>query len=220
MSRKTWSFGAIGLGAIASLVFAGAYSAEVVAQNSAEPVMAGADSADSADDAIELVPEQPAFVSQAVVQPLPERAAPAGAMSAASLRELVAQVDSDRPLSEEVQCLASAIYFESRGEPLAGQLAVAKVIINRADDPRFPANYCSVVHQPGQFSFVKKGRMPHIRTRSAAWRQAKAVARIAHQGLWESEAGEAVFFHATYVRPSWSQRKQRLAQIKTHIFYR
>ncbi|MEM6266512.1 MAG: cell wall hydrolase, partial [Pseudomonadota bacterium] len=124
------------------------------------------------------------------------------------------------PLSEQMRCLAGAVYFESRGEPLAGQLAVANVVINRADDRRFPASYCGVVYQRAQFSFVKRGRMPRIRTQSAAWRRAKAIAHIAHDGLWESEAADAVYFHATYVRPKWSRRKTRLTEIDTHIFYR
>jgi spore germination cell wall hydrolase CwlJ-like protein len=59
-----------------------------------------------------------------------------------------------------------------------------------------------------------------VRSGTAAWARAVAIAQIAHQGLWESEAGEAVFFHARHVRPQWSQRKTRLAQIDTHIFYR
>ena len=59
-----------------------------------------------------------------------------------------------------------------------------------------------------------------INTASAAWDRAKAVAQIAHDGLWESEASDAVYFHATYVRPRWSRSKTRLAQIDTHVFYR
>jgi spore germination cell wall hydrolase CwlJ-like protein len=97
---------------------------------------------------------------------------------------------------------------------------VAQVVINRAEDRRFPTSYCGVVYQRAQFSFVKNGRMPKIRTHTAAWQRAKAIARIAHDGMWDSPAGDAVFFHANYVRPKWSYRKQRLAQIDTHIFYR
>lgn len=222
MSRRTLSFGAIAAFAIANGVFSSAHSAELTSQIAGAPGMAAAAAVDTADEAIELVPDAPVFISEEIVQPLPapsvqDTQAPT---AAASLGELTTRVDTDRPLSDEMRCLAGAVYFESRGEPLAGQLAVAQVIINRADDGRFPASYCGVVHQPGQFSFVKRGRMPQVRTSSPAWRQAKAVARIAHEGLWQSEAGEAVFFHATYVRPGWSQRKTRLAQIKTHIFYR
>jgi hypothetical protein len=109
---------------------------------------------------------------------------------------------------------------EARGEPLAGPLAVAQVIVNPTEDGRFPRSYCGVVRQKGQFSFMRGQEMPQIRDRSAAWERAVAIAQIAHHGLWESEAGEAVFFHAKYVRPGWSRTKTRLAQIDTHIFYR
>lgn len=222
MSRRNWSFGVIAAFAIANVVFSSAHSAEVVAQDGMEPGIAALPGAAEADDMIERVPDQPAFISQEIVQPLP--AAPdadnPATLSAASLGELVQRIDTRRALSEEMQCLAGAVYFEARGEALSGQLAVAQVIINRTEDPRFPASYCGVVQQAGQFSFVKNGRIPHIRTHSAAWAKARAIAQIAHEGLWQSEAEDAVFFHARYVRPQWSQRKQRLAQIDTHIFYR
>ena len=154
-----------------------------------------------------------------MVQPLPEEEE-APATEASSLRELVGMIDTESPLTEQMHCLAGAVYFESRGEPLYGQLAVAETIINRSEDNRWPASYCGVVMQRSQFSFVKNGRMPRINTSSAAWTRAKAIARIAHNGLWESAASDAVYFHADYVRPRWSRSKTRVAQIDTHIFYR
>ena len=78
-----------------------------------------------------------------------------------SLRELVHRSPPRAKLSEELHCLAGAVYFGSRGEPLDGQLAVAQVIVNRAEDRRFPSSYCGVVFQRSQFSFVKGGSMPH-----------------------------------------------------------
>jgi hypothetical protein len=218
MSRKTFSFGAIVAFAIANVVFSSANSAEAEVPEAQVAPPIAAPGTEAEDDGIEIVPD-PIFVSNEVVQPLPEPAEDP-VISAASLGDLVQQIGTTRALSEEMKCLAGAVYFESRGEPLAGQLAVAQVIINRAEDARFPASYCGVVHQAGQFSFIKKGRMPHIREHTAAWNRARAIAEIAHQGLWQSEANDAVFFHARYVRPGWSQRKQRLAQISTHIFYR
>ena len=177
----------------------------------------------------EIVPATaPVFVEKEVAQEIPAETAetePALPSSdetprASSLRELVAMTPTDGALSEELQCLAGAVYFESRGEPLDGQLAVAQVIINRAEDRRFPSSYCSVVYQRAQFSFVKHGRMPRIKTGSRAWQRAHAIARIAHRGLWDSEASDALYFHANYVRPSWSRRKVALATIDTHVFYR
>ena len=137
-----------------------------------------------------------------------------------SLRELVGDMPVDSDLAPDVRCLAQAVYFESRGEPLDGQLAVAKVIMNRAASGHYPAGYCAVVAQPAQFSFVHHGHIPAADERSDAWRRAKAVAQIAQQNLWRSKAPDALYFHATYVRPSWARQKVQLAQIETHIFYR
>ncbi|WP_261320651.1 cell wall hydrolase [Qipengyuania aquimaris] len=166
----------------------------------------------------------PVFVSEEVVQELPEEASPEyiGDVPAAAnnLRDLVAAMSAPEELTDEMRCLAGAVYFESRGEPLAGQLAVAQVVINRSESRRFPSSYCGVVYQRAQFSFVRGGTMPRIKTGSAAWARAKKIARIAHQGLWESEAEDSLYFHATYVNPRWASKKTRRAAIKTHIFYR
>jgi spore germination cell wall hydrolase CwlJ-like protein len=77
-----------------------------------------------------------------------------------------------------------------------------------------------VVTQPGQFSFVRRGRIPSPDENSLAWARAKAVAQIAHQELWDSPAGDALFFHARYVRPGWARRKAAVATIDSHVFYR
>ena len=227
MGRKTFSFGAIAVAAVASMSFPGAENAVAFAQdvaaNATGTAAAQTEPAQPTAQTVEIVPEQPVFVSEEVVQPLEEAAdSESGEFKpqASSLRELVGMVDSDGQLTEQMRCLAGAVYFESRGEPLDGQLAVAEVVINRTQDRRWPASYCGVVYQRAQFSFVRGGRMPNINTSSAAWQRAKAVARIAHEGMWESDASDAVYFHANYVNPGWSRRKTRLAQIRTHIFYR
>ncbi len=215
MSRKTATIAAIAAVAFATTLFPSGQTAAALAQAANDPrdVTAEADTA-------ELVPETPEYIAQEVVQPLPAQTPEPTLTQAGSLSELVGMMDPQTAISAELHCLAGAVYFEARGEPLAGQLAVAQVIINRTEDGRFPRTYCSVVAQPGQFSFMRGSAMPAVRTGSAAWTRAVAVAQIAHQGLWQSEAGEAVFFHARYVQPQWSQRKTRLAQIDTHIFYR
>jgi len=160
--------------------------------------------------------DAPRFYAEEVVQTLPE-AKPSGP---ASLAELVDTMPADAPLSRDLECLAEAIYFEARGEPLAGQLAVGAVIVNRTTSGRYPSDYCSVVTQPGQFSFVRRGRIPSPDETSPAWTRARAIAQIAHQDLWRSAAGEALFFHARYVRPGWARNKVQLATIDSHIFYR
>lgn len=216
MSRKTATIAAIAGLAFATTMFPGGHSAAALAQAASEQLTAPAPV-----EAPELVPQTIEYVAEAVVQNLPAPApAPATPTEAGSLHELVGMIDTAAPMSEQMRCLAGAVYFEARGEPLAGQLAVAQVIINRTEDGRFPRSYCGVVAQPGQFSFMRGKRMPAVREGSAAWERAVAVAHIADKGLWESEAGRAVFFHARYVKPGWTRNKTRLAQIDTHIFYR
>jgi spore germination cell wall hydrolase CwlJ-like protein len=160
--------------------------------------------------------DAPRFYAEEVVQPLPE----SNPSDAASLAELVAAMPAEAALSRDLQCLAQAIYFEARSERLDGQLAVGEVIVNRTTSGRYPSDYCSVVTQPGQFSFVRGGRIPSPDENSLAWGRAKAIAQIAHRDLWQSPAGEALFFHARYVRPGWSRNKVQLATIDSHIFYR
>ena len=182
------------------------------------------------DETVPVPAPAPVFVSEEVAQPLPEptpedlaaEAEPveAPAPSAGSLRDMIAKVDAPAALSRELECLAGAIYFESRGEPINGQLAVAQVVINRADSRQFPSDYCGVVYQRAQFSFVKNGRMPRISRGSNAWQKAKKIATIAHRGLWESEAQDSLYFHAKYVSPRWARAKSRRTAINTHIFYR
>ena len=94
------------------------------------------------------------------------------------------------------------------------------VVINRAESGRFAASYCGVVTQPAQFSFVRGGRIPTPNAGSSAWTRAKAVALIADQGLWPSEAGDALYFHASHVRPGWARARTTLATIDRHVFYR
>jgi len=158
------------------------------------------------------------FVSEPVVQDISDRAADPA--PATSLQAMVAGIPADDALSPELTCLAQAVYFEARGEDLTGQLAVARVVINRATSGQFPDDYCSVVTQRGQFSFVRGGRIPAPNTSSAAWQRARAVARVAHQDMWPSEVGDSLFFHASHVRPQWAARRASVARIDSHIFYR
>ena len=115
----------------------------------------------------------------------------------------------------DLRCLAGAIYFESRGEPLAGQLGVAQVILNRAASGRFADSVCAVVTQPGQFGFVRGGRIPPIAD-NADYRRAVAVAKVAMKDAWDGAAEKALFFNTS--RPSGARVK--VAAIGNHVFYR
>ena len=117
---------------------------------------------------------------------------------------------------EHVRCLAGAIYFESKGESLAGQLAVAEVVINRTESGRFPADVCGVVKQRGQFSFVRNGEIPAIGD-NASYRRAIAVARVALSDTWAEQAPTALYFNGTRAGHGGTKR---VAAIGGHAFYR
>ncbi|MEA3040780.1 MAG: hypothetical protein QOC65_269 [Sphingomonadales bacterium] len=142
--------------------------------------------------------------------PLPDRSRP--------LDQLVGEYSGVAPRDREAECLASAVYWESNGEPLAGQLAVAEVIINRARSGRFASTLCGVITQRSQFSFVRGGRIPTPPQSSQGWRNAVAIAHIALDDVADSPVSTALFFHARYVSPRW--RLQRLAAVGNHVFYR
>lgn len=120
--------------------------------------------------------------------------------------------------NEAIRCLAGAIYYEAKGEPLNGQLAVAEVIINRAKSGRFPDDVCAVVTQRGQFSFVRGGQIPSIDESRATYRKALAVARVAMADAWDSPAADALYFNRPGARPA--SRIVKVAALGNHVFYR
>ena len=135
----------------------------------------------------------------------------------ATLAEAVAAQNAAE-VDDAVRCLAGAVYFESKGEPLSGQLAVAQVIINRAKSGRFPPDVCGVVTQRGQFSFVRGGHIPTIDEDRTAYRTAIAVAHVALADAWDGAAENALYFNTPNRSPAG--RLQRVAAIGNHVFYR
>lgn len=206
---------AISLFALAAMGGSGAspaFGASDIAASDSEgllPVSVIAAAADEGETPVDLtiIPEFP-VEDEAAREPV----------QAGSLAQLVADQAGVSTRNREEECLAGAVFFESRSESLEGQLAVAQVIINRAKSGRFPSSLCGVVMQPGQFSFVRGGSMPPIARGTRDWQEAVAVAKIARDGLWESRVPKALFFHARHVSPGW--RLTRLAAVGNHIFYR
>lgn len=139
---------------------------------------------------------------------------PAKTLSLAALVDTHGDADM---MDNELRCLATAVYFEAKGEPLHGQLAVAEVVMNRVKSGRFASTLCGVVKQPSQFSFVRRGSFPPIANQSQ-WRRAVGVARVATDGKWVGPAEGALFFHARRVSPNWGKRQ--VASVGNHVFYR
>ena len=120
-------------------------------------------------------------------------------------------------MGDDLQCMAGAIYFEAKGEPLSGQLAVAEVILNRSKSGRFPKSVCSVITQRGQFSFVRNGHVPTVPA-NRQYRTAVAVARVALADSWDIPASDAMYLHARHAAPGW--HREQVASIGNHVFYR
>jgi spore germination cell wall hydrolase CwlJ-like protein len=127
--------------------------------------------------------------------------------------------------AKDLRCLATAIYFEARGEPEEGQVAVAQVVLNRQNSDRYPDTVCGVVYQNAewrnrcQFSFACDGKSDVPKER-AAWRKAS---RIAAEALRHPEQiwllGNATLYHANYVNPGWASRATLVSSIGQHLFY-
>jgi len=132
--------------------------------------------------------------------------------------------DSDS-IRSEMRCLALNIYFEARGEPDRGKIAVGHVVMNRVEAGRFPDTICGVVKQGGeetrhtcQFSWWCDGKSD-TPTDDEAWRRSKMLAQEVFWGLAEDPTIGALWYHANYVAPSWRKRFVRSAVIGEHIFY-
>ena len=132
----------------------------------------------------------------------------------------------NRDMDREFECLALNVYFESRGEPLAGQYAVAAVTLNRVVHPAFPDSICQVVMQGAelgankcQFSWVCDRYSDRPRGK-AAWERAKQVAFTTLFLDRPDPTAGAIYFHSTWVLPAWSHTMLKLGQIGGHVFYR
>lgn len=162
-----------------------------------------------------IVPAEPADPLAPVAG---DEAAIEPAKPVGDLSSLVAQLRGTDPGSREMECLAAGIYFESKSESLAGQLAVGEVIVNRANSRRFPSTYCGVLFQRGQFSFVRGKSYPSVPRASRQWQTAVAIAKIVDRELHASAVPDALFFHAKRVQPRW--RLTRVGSVGNHVFYR
>ena len=166
------------------------------------------------DPSVEVDPLLPVLDGdEPVEQPVIVTPKPTGDLAAK-----VAALRGSDPGSRELECLAVGIYFESKSESLAGQLAVGHVIADRAKSGRFASTYCGVLFQRSQFSFVRGKSYPAPARAGRQWHNAVAVAKIVDQKLHNSPVPNALFFHAKRVSPRW--RLSRVGSVGNHIFYR
>jgi len=149
---------------------------------------------------------------------------PGDALSLLSPADRLGLVGEEREKAQK--CLADAIYFESRGEPVRGQIAVAQVVMNRVFSGYYPTTVCGVVYQNAnrrlacQFTFACDGIADKI-TEPDAWERAKTIARETLDGkYWLPDVGKATHYHARWVRPRWVREMHKLDRIGVHTFYR
>ncbi len=143
------------------------------------------------------------------------------------LVSLIYSSRNDVRITKDITCLALNVYHEARGEPKAGQYAVARVTLNRAKSKHYPNDICDVVFQKNwdkrrqryvsAFSWTELDSRPS--KKSKTWQQAWDIAESAYTGTDNSKTREALFYHANYIRPSWSRNKKPVARIGKHIFY-
>ncbi len=125
----------------------------------------------------------------------------------------------------DLQCLAQAIYFESRGEPLEGQIAVAEVVLNRVDDRSFPNTVCGVTNQgvgkgrACQFSYACDGNSDAMKSPAARERSIK-LASLMLAGRPRTVTDGATYFHTRSIKPGWARKMSRTTAIGHHLFYR
>jgi N-acetylmuramoyl-L-alanine amidase len=120
--------------------------------------------------------------------------------------------------ARSLECLARNVYYEARGEPAAGQYAVAEVTMNRKASPRYPKTVCEVVYQKEAFSWT--GLRVLEPPAGDAWRRANRIAEDVYYQRRQPTMHGVTHFHATYVRPEWSKQRERVARIGKHVFYR
>jgi len=124
------------------------------------------------------------------------------------------------------KCLADAVYFEARGEPVRGQIAVAQVVLNRVFSGKYPSTVCGVVYQNAhrrlacQFTFACDGIRDVVREPDAMERAKKIAAQTLDGKLWLPEVGKATHYHAYWVRPGWVREMTKLHKLGVHTFYR
>ena len=126
-------------------------------------------------------------------------------------------------MMNQLMCLSAAIFFEARDQPIQGQLAVANVVMNRVESPRWPDEICAVVFQPSQFSFTHDGKSDNYLkyTSNVGDRQAIAIAEeIAISVIKGDRLGlTSTHYHATYVKPYWLKQYHQDGRIGDHVFY-
>jgi hypothetical protein len=141
---------------------------------------------------------------------------------------LVYSTVDDKAVNRDLTCLARNVYYEARGEPEKGKLAVAKVTLNRVNSSRFPNTICDAVYEQrwdkrrrryvGAFAWTEFNTLPALKKKE--WQIAWKAAETVYENPESVKLKGALFYHATRIKPRWAKQKKRIKKIGRHIFYR
>ena len=156
--------------------------------------------------------------------------APKGEVTGADQRPMTPAerlgLGDEKARAKSVKCLTEVIYFESRGEQVRGQMAVAQVVLNRAFSGKYPNTVCGVVYQNAhrhlacQFTFACDGIADKVKEPDM-WERATVIANEMLDGkIWLPEVGKATHYHAHWVHPGWVREMTKLHRVGVHTFYR
>lgn len=132
--------------------------------------------------------------------------------------------------NQDLHCLALNIYHEARSESLAGQYAVADVVLNRVESRDYPNTICGVVYQAKlweghpvrdmcQFSWYCDGKSDTPKETDAWYRSLMIAVNIVHQGKFRGLTEGATHYHTNYVNPKWNKSMDFIGRIGDHLFY-
>ena len=117
-------------------------------------------------------------------------------------------------------CLAKNIFHEASIEDELGMFAIAQVTLNRVRSANYPNTICGVVMQPSQFSWTNDEKRKWTHPTGPKWDLSKKIARqVIKDGYRIPALQSAMFYHADYSSPAWSDPSAAIAQVGTHIFY-
>jgi hypothetical protein len=144
-------------------------------------------------------------------------------------------------------CIALNIYYESRADNISGKYAVADVVLNRVNDPRFPNMKAGKQHNTKIYrtknassiqnatnaslvgSVMASRTSRSIRTHGVSRKSSHGILsnfsvfvalQMVQHTITRHITDGATHYHATYVDPYWSSSFDSKGQIGSHIFYR
>lgn len=143
--------------------------------------------------------------------------------------------ETSNEVDRAIECLAQNIYFEARGQSIAGQLAVGHVTINRVDSDQFPNTVCEVVYQAKYYTNWKGNYVPKIHQCQfswfcdgkaekindiKSWKRALLIAEFVYYRSDDSDmTNGSLWYHARHIEPYWAASMSKVGMIDDHVFY-